>query len=114
MKLKHIIEAIHEMESSELIDLNNTYCQECNIDGEVWHNDEEFFEVFFSETKPLDLLRSAHWGDYNPNDNYVKFNGYGNLESFNYFGVKDLANSSEVIAEHIKENPRDYKHLFNF
>jgi hypothetical protein len=114
MKLKHIIEAIHEMDSSELIDLNNIYCQENNIEGEVWHNDEEFFEVFFSNTKPLDLLRSAHCGEYTPNDNYVKFNGYGNLESFDYFEVKDLEDFPEVIAEHIKENPRDYEHLFNF
>jgi hypothetical protein len=113
MKLKQIIKAIHEMDSSDLIDLNNIYCQEKNLEDEVWTNEDEFFEVFFSDTKPLDLLRSAYYGNYKTSDNYVKFNGYGNLESFDYFEVKDLVDSPEVIAEHIKENPRDYKHLFD-
>ena len=47
---------------------------------EYWNNDEEFFNTFFYNN-PTEAVRSAYYGDYNYCDDYVKFDGYGNLKS---------------------------------
>lgn len=112
MKAKKIVKLINLMDENELIQLNNTYCQNISSEDEVWANDEEFFNIFF-ENKTNEALRAAYFGDYNWSHNYVKFNGYGNLESFDYFEVKDLCESVEVMAEYIEENFNDFEFLFN-
>ena len=54
---------------------------------EYWDNDEEFFNTFFYNN-PTEAVRSAYYGDYNYCDKYVRFNGYGNLESFNDYDLE--------------------------
>lgn len=63
---------------------------------DVWENDEEFFDTFF-EGKPLEAVRAAQYGDYNYTDDYVKFNGYGNLESLDEWQYDNL------LLDHIDE-----------
>ena len=63
-----------------------------SIDGsldflEYWNNDEEFFNTFFYNN-PTEAVRSAYYGDYNYCDNWVKFDGYGNLVSFNDYDLE--------------------------
>lgn len=113
-KTEQLTEQIENLSESELIQLNNTYCQCCNIGSEVWINDEEFFETFFSGSSPYEVLQCAHFGDYNLSYDYVKFNGYGNLESFDSFDVDDLCEYPSVIAEYALENESDFDHILNF
>lgn len=47
---------------------------------DFWENDEEFFNTYFDS--PMEIIRAIHYGDYNYNDDYVKFNGYGILVSY--------------------------------
>lgn len=54
---------------------------------EYWDNDEEFFNTFFYNN-PTEAVRSAYYGDYNYCDDYVRFNGYANLESFNDYELE--------------------------
>ena len=49
---------------------------------EYWENNEEFFNTFFVNN-PTEAVRASFYGDYSYCDDFVKFNGYGNLESFN-------------------------------
>ena len=67
---------------------------------DVYSNDEEFFNMFF-EGSPAEVARAIYYGDYNYNDEYVKFNGYGNLESFNEYEYEELL---EENVEEITEN----------
>lgn len=46
----------------------------------AYDNDDEFFEVFF-ERRPAEVAKAIHFGDFNYNDDYIRFNGYGNLET---------------------------------
>lgn len=88
------------LDENDLISLWNRYCEECNNpDGEIWTNDDEFFEIFF--TKALDAVRAAYFGDYNFSDDWVTFNGYGNLESFNspYDHIDDAAMINDIIEQ---------------
>jgi hypothetical protein len=70
---------------------------------EAMSNDEEFFEIYF-EGKPMDAVRAAQYGDYNYTDEYVRFNGYGNLESFNDWQYeKELKDSIDEIIDNLIE-----------
>ena len=62
---------------------------------DFWENDEEFFNTFFEN--PMDAVRATYYGYYNYNDDYVKFNGYGNIDSY----------SEEEKNEEIKNNIDD-------
>lgn len=42
-------------------------------------NDEEFYEIYFSSKE--EVARAVYYGDYRFCDDYVRFNGYGNLET---------------------------------
>ena len=54
---------------------------------EYFENDEEFFNTFFYNN-PSEAVRSAYYGNYNYCDNWVKFDGYGNLKSVDDYGLE--------------------------
>ena len=63
-----------------------------SIDGsldylEYYENDEEFFNTFFYNN-PMEAVRSSYYGNYNYCDNWVKFDGYGNLKSVDDYGLE--------------------------
>ena len=79
---------------------------------EYWNNDEEFFNTFFFNN-PMEAIRTTVFGNYDYNDEYVKFDGYGNLSSANECEIEeeykdyidDIVNS---LLEHYEEiNIRD-------
>lgn len=110
MKKQTIISKIKQFSHSELIALNNQYCEDINSDDYIYENDEEFFETFF--TKPIDAVGAVCCGDYRFNDNLVQFNGYGNLESFNLMTIDKLPDFVENVAEVVIDNFDNYKFLF--
>ncbi len=111
-KLKLVIEHLDTLTDSDLVSINNQYCQNNNYsDDEVYENNEEFFDTFFS-TK-LEAVRAVVYGEYNYTNDYVRFNWYGNIESFDTFAVSDMVESPEKIAEDIIENPSDYSHAID-
>jgi hypothetical protein len=114
MKASKILKAIKEMSESQLIELNNAYCQSANYyDDEIYNNDEDFFNTFFPNAGDgLRVAQAVFYGDYNYSHEYVKFNGCGNLESIGYFEISDLCELPEVIAKYIKDNFSDFEHLF--
>ena len=68
------------------------------------YNDEEFFNVFF-EGKPMEAVRAAIYGDYRYTDDYVKFDGYGNLESASEYKVEEeLKENIEEIMDALESN----------
>jgi hypothetical protein len=70
---------------------------------ESFDNDEEFFNMFF-EDRPMEAVRAAHFGDYNYGDDFVRFNGYGNLESFNDYDLEqELKDEIDEIIDAIIE-----------
>lgn len=99
-----VIEYLENLSDSELVQAHNTYCQNAGYgDNEIFDNDEEFFETHFS--KAHDAIRAAFYGEYEYGHDYVTFNGYANLDSFNNpEGHVDL----QEIANDILESPRDY------
>jgi hypothetical protein len=106
--LDQVIDIINDMDDNDLIQLNNEYSQDIgDSDSEIWGNDEDFLSAFFANN-PDALARAIFYGDYNYSHNYVRFNGYGNLETFNWFETKDLCELVPTIAAYIIENPKNF------
>ena len=103
----YLLDHVHEIDNmrSMISEINS-------IDGsleylEYWDNDEEFFDTFF-HNDPMEAVRAAYYGSYSYCDDYVKFNGYGNLESANEYDlvkryeeyIDDIVNA---LLEHYQE-----------
>src|SRR5690606_39203961 len=63
---------------------------------DVYENDEEIFNVYF-EGRPMEAVRAAQYGEYRYTDEYVRFNGYGNVERMSEYDY------NEEIAERIDD-----------
>lgn len=108
---EQIIEIINNMTSDQLVELNNKYCQELNYDSdEIYINDEDFFNMFFGDD-PMEAVRAASYGDYNFSHDYVFFNGYGNLVTFNKMDTDRLVDSVETMAEEIADRIKDFEDI---
>lgn len=111
-KLDLIVQHLETLTDSDLVSINNQYCQNNNMsDDEVYVNDEDFFETFFA-TK-LDAVRSVAYWEYNYTHDYVRFNWYGNVESFESYNVSDMVETPENISKDIMENPSDYSYVID-
>lgn len=111
--LQKLVDQINNMSTSELVQLNNAYCQAANYpDSEIYSNDDEFFEIFFSN-KVIAAVRAVSYGDYNYSHDYVKFNGYGNLESFSYLDADGIVDLPRTIAKYAIEHQDEFD-MFDF
>lgn len=57
---------------------------------EATYYDMDEFDEFLSGRTPMEIARMIFYGDFNPNNEYFRFNAYGNLES---------ADRHDVVAE---------------
>jgi len=114
MNQQQIIEAINDMNENDLMQLNNEYCQQINAhDSEIFINDEDFFKTYFDNSDIMRIIQAVFYGDYRYSDNFVTFNGYGNLDSFNYMTLNKLTECVETMSEYIEENFNEFEYLFN-
>ena len=92
------------LDDSDLMAIVREYNEANNYpDNEVYYM-EEINEILGSEE--LDkVLRMAFYGDFNPMHNYFKFNGYGNLESFDY--LTDAIYLDDIV-DYIINNDEDF------
>ena len=67
---------------------------------EAYENDEEFFDMYFSNT--LEAVRSVCYGNYNYSDDLVRLDGYGNLKSFDRWEYEnELKDNIDDIIERL-------------
>ncbi len=79
-KVEAIKNIIKDMDDSDAVALHNKYCYETNnYDDEIFEMEE--FDEICEGMKPIDIVRSIAYGDFNPNHDYFHYNGYGNFES---------------------------------
>lgn len=76
-----IISILLSFELPTLIAWWNDFCAEVRgYEDRIYENDEDFFEENFSNADSA--VRAVCYGEYHYTDEYVVFNAYGNLESF--------------------------------
>lgn len=72
-----------------------------NFSVSEWQpHDEDFYNIYF-ESDPIGAVRAVLFGDVRWNDDYVRFNGYGNLETAIQIPYDDEADS--IITSWVNE-----------
>lgn len=72
-----------------------------NFSVSEWQpHDEDFYNLYF-ESDPIGAVRAVLFGDVRWNDDYVRFNGYGNLETTLSIPYEDEADS--IITSWVNE-----------
>lgn len=114
--------ALEDMDNAEIIAIHNEYCDAANYMDDYIYSMYEFDEIM-DGMRPWEIARSCYYGDFCPADDYFRFNGYGNLESFvcaqennsgiyiediaNYIDQNEDALNSDEIQEILDENEED-------
>jgi len=99
-----IINFLKNLDKTVLINLWNDYCSYHNMDDYIYDNNEyELGEMFSGPSAVIDALRAATYGNYKIGDDYVVFNGYGNLESFDESEAEEHIDF-EILADYLHEN----------
>lgn len=96
-KLAQIEEVLEQMETDEIVEIHNLYCQEIKAMDDYIYSMDSIADVLYGEDIQRVLLMVHNGHEFNPNDNYFYFNGYGNLESFSYHS--DNSNSNIYTSE---------------
>ena len=64
--------------------------------------DMEDLDMYLDGLTPTDIANRIFFGDFNPNHEYFRFNGYENLESFDEWELnKELFDNIDEIIERI-------------
>ena len=92
---------VSSLDDSEIISMWNEIA---NGDNWIYSNDEYELDTVFDGQKPSDIIRTIFFGDYRYNDNYFCFNGYANLDSFDYVDDKNSPYDEDMLIDYIIEN----------
>ena len=66
--------------------------------------DMEEFDLVLEGYTPSEVANRIFYGDFNPNDEYFRFNAYGNLESANEWDIEEeYRDNISEIASYIVE-----------
>ena len=103
MNLEQFTDKFENLNISDKIGIFNQYCSEHgNPDNQIFDFDDEFFNIFFSDDNKMNICRATCYGNVTYTDPYIRFNAYGNLESFSDYDAK---NEIEDYIEEIFEYP---------
>jgi hypothetical protein len=106
-KIFAYIEIKDDLENADWVNLHNQFCENAErSDDEFYENDEEFLQMFFSDRLD-ELARAIFYGDYRYMDEYIRFNGYGNLETFDKYQAEQEIDKDEILND-ILENRQNY------
>ena len=83
-KVEQIKAILNDMYDDELVEIHNRYCEaNNNYDDQIFQNDDATLNDVMGECTFAKAACKLYYSDYNYNDNYFWFDGYGNLESSN-------------------------------
>lgn len=115
MTLEKFRELFTELDNDSKIRCFNEYAMEHCPDDQLYAFDEEFFNLFFADN-PMDAVRSAFFGDIkNWSDEYLRFNGYGNIVSMDEYEavewaedyVDSIYDHEEIWSSYIDDEDED-------
>lgn len=109
ISLEKFTEEFKNLTDREKIAIYNEYCLEHgDSDKMLYDFDEEFFEMAFGGKEPMEICRATFFGNITSwNDEYIRFNAYGNLESLSEY------DAVEVAEDHVNEI-YEYEDVWNY
>lgn len=104
-KREKLIDLLQEMDISKLIDIHNTYCYEISdYDNEIFNMDD--LDEICNGQSAFWVACRVYYGDFNPYDDYLKFNGYGNFKSMSKYEAGQEIDENEIV-DYILDNNHD-------
>ena len=100
VQISQVIEQLKQ-DDSTLLQAYSEYASNNGYDS-VYDNDDDSINMMFTDSH--DALRAAFYGDYNPSHAYFTFNGYGNLQSFEYLISDNSPIDIEELSQWIVDN----------
>lgn len=74
---------VEQLSGSDLAELIQTINEYDGSFEDAAYFDMDEFDYFMTDYTPTGIVQMAWFGDFNPNEDYFKFDGYGNLVSLN-------------------------------
>lgn len=106
-RYEKIKEFLEELGTVDIIMLHNQYCEESNNMDDYIYSMEEFDEIMQGMT-PWEVARACFYGyEFCPAHDYFRFNGYANLESFDFAPGGNSGVYISDIAEFIDREEND-------
>ena len=100
-RFDEIKEYLENLDEDSLYSIYSEYTHVTdNYDYEIFPNDEYYINDILADHDPYWILCRVYYGDYNMADDWFRFDGYGNLESFR--NLKDYVDIDEM-AEYIDD-----------
>lgn len=93
--IRNYVEQLNGDDLTYLLQHMNAY-DGCFVETSYYDMDE--FNEFLSGRTPMEIAQMIYFGNFNPNDDYFRFNGYENLESANW---PDVVAEAEDLEEYI-------------
>ena len=94
---------VENLSKGELVELmQHMSFYDGSFDDVLYYDMAEFDELV-SNYSPMEIAQMIFFGDdFNPNDDYFRFNAYGNLESANWYDLEaEAENSVDDIIYHL-------------
>lgn len=113
-KIDMVMDTLGELGPYEIVTLHNNLCEkEDRMDDMVFLMDE--FDEEMEAANPWEVARACFYGDFRPYDTFFRFNGYGNIVSFDYISSDDSGISLIDIAKYVVEHddPLDNEEILN-
>lgn len=105
---EYITEYFDEMVNTDGINavyVWNEYCSRVRSEDEIYPIDD--FDEVCGYMKPWEVARATFYGDFCPVRDYFRFNGYGNLESFEAYELKSYIYTDDM-ADYAVRNDYDF------
>lgn len=84
------------LDADELISAYNEFTDENG--SEPYYNNDDLLELFCG-MDPMEAVRCTYYGNYNLMDEYAKFNGYGNIDTYRASQVREnIMNEDEFLS----------------
>lgn len=101
ISLEKFTEEFKNLTDREKIAIYNEYCLEHgDSDKMLYDFDEEFFEMAFEGKEPMEICRATFFDHITSwNDEYIRFNAYGNLESLSEYDAVEEIYEYDAVEE---------------
>lgn len=104
-RIKEILEGLN---TDEIIGVHNEYCCSADCTDDYIYRMENFDSIMDSAT-PWEIARACFYGhEFCPANKYFRFNGYANLESFDYAPGGNSRIFISDIARYMDENEESF------
>jgi hypothetical protein len=106
--VERVEEVLATKGTEDIVEIHNEYCRAINSMDDWIYSMDEIDEILYGEEPHRILLMQFNGHEFNPNDDYFYFNGYGNLESFNNFEDWNSNVYISDIARYIVSSGNDF------